>query len=823
MATTTIDRTTELVSTTALTYMRQVDIQLNVKLLKPDTEMFVYFDGVNVSKFFTQTGGTLGARIFTSSSGGLSGNLQVPGMTFHVGEKKIVVTENPGDAVNLVGSSASAIFTTNGNLKRFKVTETTTNTTTVETVVRANVPQCPPPATPNERVDPIAQSFFTFGVEGGCYLTSIDLFFKTKDAVSPVWVELREMVNGFPSNTFISAYCTAQVQAADVLISNDASLATNFKFEKLIYLPTDRDYCFVVQTRCDRYELFTARMGESSTETGNVVFKQAYCGSMFKSENNYTWSPEQTEDIKFVLYKAEFDTNVIANLNCGISANAVSVDSSYLTTVSETGYVYINFPFKHCLDLNSKISVACDPLGTYNGIAGTALNGSFPIFAVDSEYMVGFLLPVTTADVTGSVKTGGVISDIQVDNGGAGYSSTTLPTVVITPTSGGTGATATAVVSGGKIVDIIVTAGGTGYMTPPTITFTSAIGTGAVAVALIDAKFTINTNRLYHEINPLITFNKPFGTDVSATLQTTLAAFDGGAVTAYSAGPTYNIELGAINTFDANLMLASRVNEHGSMSNQNSAPLNIVMSSTNKNISPVIDLDSARINFKANSINNQRINATPAYENIAAVNAFGQVTNISITSGGTGYGIAPTVEIYGSGAGATATCTISGGSVDTITITDAGDGYITAPKVRFIGANSTPALATTTISEYNSEISASLGSALSRYITKQQTLDSVSTGLDMFVTAFSNTESSFDVYIRTSLSSSGDIHTDKDWKMITCDTTRNKSEMKSQYFDYKFYSYGISPFDTFSFKIVLRSNTPWEPPIIANYRAIILA
>jgi hypothetical protein len=71
------------------------------------------------------------------------------------------------------------------------------------------------------------------------------------------------------------------------------------------------------------------------------------------------------------------------------------------------------------------------------------------------------------------------INDIQVTNGGTGY---TAPTVVLTG-GGGTGATATATVAGGVITGVTVTSGGSGYTTMPVVSFVDAAGVDAAATA----------------------------------------------------------------------------------------------------------------------------------------------------------------------------------------------------------------------------------------------------------------------------------------------------------------------------------------------------
>ena len=45
--------------------------------------------------------------------------------------------------------------------------------------------------------DPLAQTFIVTET-GGCFLTKLDLYFAAKDNTLPVWVEVRNVVNGYP-------------------------------------------------------------------------------------------------------------------------------------------------------------------------------------------------------------------------------------------------------------------------------------------------------------------------------------------------------------------------------------------------------------------------------------------------------------------------------------------------------------------------------------------------------------------------------------------------------------------------------------------------
>lgn len=81
------------------------------------------------------------------------------------------------------------------------------------------------------------------------------------------------------------------------------------------------------------------------------------------------------------------------------------------------------------------------------------------------------------------------------------------------------------------------------------------------------------------------------------------------------------------------------------------------------------------------------------------VNGDFTVSKVAMTAGGSGYTSPPTVSFSGPGAGATATASIFAGAVTGVTITNGGSGYQTSnpPAVAFTGGGGTGAGATATV------------------------------------------------------------------------------------------------------------------------------
>ena len=155
--------------------------------------------------------------------------------------------------------------------------------------------------------DPLAQSFLVES-KGGAFLTSIDLYFRTRDERIPVSVQIREMANGYPT-TKVLAFSDVTLLPSDINLSENGTIATKFTFPSPVYVTENRDYCAVVLSDSNEYKLWISRMGEDDVTSDRTISEQPYAGVLFKSQNASTWTADQYEDLKFVLYKAQFDTS----------------------------------------------------------------------------------------------------------------------------------------------------------------------------------------------------------------------------------------------------------------------------------------------------------------------------------------------------------------------------------------------------------------------------------------------------------------------------------------------------------------------------------
>lgn len=89
---------------------------------------------------------------------------------------------------------------------------------------------------------------------------------------------------------------------------------TKFNFEHPVYLQNDTEYALCIETDSSEYELWASRLTETEITSGISITSQPLLGSVYKSQNIDNWVEDLFEDIKFNLYRAEFDITRSADL-----------------------------------------------------------------------------------------------------------------------------------------------------------------------------------------------------------------------------------------------------------------------------------------------------------------------------------------------------------------------------------------------------------------------------------------------------------------------------------------------------------------------------
>ena len=301
-------------------------------------------------------------------------------------------------------------------------------------------------------LDPLAQSFFIED-KSGIFVTSIDLFFRSKDETLPVIVQLRPMKLGLPTEQ-IYPFSEVVIDAKDVNVSEDGSLKTRIVFESPVYLTGEQYHSLVVLSTSNEYTIWISRLGEIDISTANqaesrqvVVTSQPTLGSLFKSQNGSTWNASQYEDIKFTLNRAVFTSSGNVNFYNPV----LDIDSDQTP-----------FLLKDALELSSKkIRV---------GLGSTVQ---------DSGLTLGNTITQLGSNASGIYvgSAGTATGPLTITNSGIGYTpssgSTVYSNVSLTNITGsGRDATANITISNGVAIAATISNGGTGYSVGDVLTAT---------------------------------------------------------------------------------------------------------------------------------------------------------------------------------------------------------------------------------------------------------------------------------------------------------------------------------------------------------------
>jgi hypothetical protein len=299
------------------------------------------------------------------------------------------------------------------------------------------------------QTDPLAQTFFV-GDPTGIFITKVDIFFQSKDDNIPVLFEIRETNLGTPSAKILP-FSKKSIDPKFVNLSDDGSVPTTITFDSPIYLNGNKEYAMVLLSHSTEYKVWISRLGEADVKTSSqeegqiIVTQQPLLGSLFKSQNASVWTPSQYEDLKFVLYSANFKQTgavqffnpTLPNSLSKIDPNGLSINSREIrigigTTVNDTGLVVGNTVKQLSNGAEGTLvafagSITSDLTVINAGVGYTPSAGYFAYTGIGLTSITGKGINAT-ADI--AIQNGVAIA-ATINNGGSGY----VVGDVLTPTS----------------------------------------------------------------------------------------------------------------------------------------------------------------------------------------------------------------------------------------------------------------------------------------------------------------------------------------------------------------------------------------------------
>ena len=450
-------------------------------------------------------------RLTTTRSGDTAGIFFIPASTFRVGEKQFRLTDTSTGDIPSSSTNGDASFFAQGLLE---TTENTIVSTIQPTIQRTSVIDTRVTTTTSSInsplegwYDPLAQSFLISPAQysQGMFVEKVRVCFKSKDSTAPVTMQLRPMVNGYPSSTVIYPYGTVTLTPDKVKISDspdldDATKYTDFIFDTPVYMQPG-EQSFVLVSNSNGYEAYVGEVGKLDLVTGKQISEQPYGGSLFKSQNGSTWTPDENMDMMFRIFRKDFNTsqstlqflidkpssNVVFDLlnltTSQISLANTVLDYSFLSEKAiggTTNYYSINPNENYYMTDGDGRRVLNPTTGNTSFILKATMSTTNPhISPIIDTTRFGGIFVENIINALPLLNTG-----FTITTAGSGYTANANVTI---SGGGGSGANAYAVanVTTGNITSIIVDVGGTGYTTSPTITIGAPPVTGGNTTSVV--------------------------------------------------------------------------------------------------------------------------------------------------------------------------------------------------------------------------------------------------------------------------------------------------------------------------------------------------
>lgn len=741
-------------------YIRDQRVHFVSTGLRPGARHYVYFDGVPISEraapatvdlsltqllpsSFVSTG-PIGSPLVANSMGVVAGYIDLPKSTYFVGERSVVLMD-----VDNVASEATATSRGFGKFTAYAFSGNRTNlsisTKTIDVAGGSgfsatnylsatyyrndhtdfNV-QLPNP-------DPLAQTFkvqATGDQTDGVFVTSLDVYFKAKDATQGVTIELRETVNGTPSSVIVP-FSRVYKTSAQVSVSNNASVATTFTFETPVYLRSGNDYAIVLypDANTPEYRVFTARVGYKDLTNSNLTVTQNWgLGTLFYSTSGSVWTPVQDEDLKFTIRRARFaNTSGIAVLNNG--------DYEFLTITNAQGTVR-----------GGEAIAQMHPNGYFNTTLTASTNSNIILTGTNTALAAGDDVLIIYGS-SQTISSGNVsITGTTVTNG-AGES-----TSFSTDFSNGS-FIKFGTVSSGEIRQVVAVTNST-HMTIDAPIYGNTSSTQFFRISPV-----FQVSKVLAANSSSITLNKVAANTTSSTVQATMQKVVAGTVDTYD----YGNNVIYINN-------SSSANDTFKIFSSNNTYRGTLVADTTQATAEVVSVDNISVNFfkpffstivtpgtslsltSTFTLQNTGTTDTKLYE-MGMLNKLTFNDNATIKSRSN--------EILGSVVTKSfaVSMSFSSASLDTSPVLDVNP--ISVITTRNLINNDT----TNEHTRY--------GNAISKYISKRLSLTE---GMDaedvkVFVTAYKPTGTNVDVYAKVLNFSDGELFEDKDWTLLEQSTS----------------------------------------------------
>jgi hypothetical protein len=471
-------------------------------------------------------------------------------------------------------------------------------------------------------VEPLAQTFVvkpsavhgvnTKSSTSGAFLTSVELYFESKDDDVPVTLELRNVVNGYPGPKILP-FSRVVKNGADVNTSSTAATATTFTFDSPVFVEDNVEYCITLWSNSPKYKAWISRMGETDIGGTRTVSEQPHVGVLYKSHNNTGFSMSPMEDLKFTLNHAKFSatSGKVTLTNKAVPSRTLGTDPLDITDASTV--LKVNHSDNHMHSTSNNVTIS-----GVKSAATTTLNGAISATATT----------LTLASGTNFDDTSGVYSKlasnlwyIKIDDEIITY--TTISGEAVSGASRAVNSTTAAEHADGATVELYqaykvpfteINATHTVIANPEidsyTISLTTTPDVGSSDTAAFGGTEVVATeNAIMDYMQTIIGTLEVPNTLMTAKALVCTATSPSGTQTSFNTSrltsvPNFSFPLNENYKFYKPYMIASEINETNELSGKSSFEIEITMRTNDARLSPVIDTSRMSVVAVANRINN---------------------------------------------------------------------------------------------------------------------------------------------------------------------------------------------------------------------------
>jgi len=415
-------------------FMRSRRINFTVKGLRPNTKMFAFFGGVGVSEWVRQEVTATNFSDDIQEFGSQYANAS--GYPAALGGETPLETDAQGEIIGTFFLPNTPAINFRTGTQEFKLLDvsvddesealcttraTYTSTGTIESVQRS-VRSTRLVGRRADRRDPLAQTFFVDQIEhpNGMFLTKTRIFVETADQNIPLQVQIRSVENGVPTNIILPG-AVKFIDPADITVSPSSDVEldgygisylsgrpTEIEFDEPIYLTSGEEYAIILLAESVEYNVYVAETYKNVIGSrSDRVNKQPTLGSLFLSQNGFTWTPDQTKDLMFELDRAEFSATGTLLLD-NAPLPKVTLGTDPFETTSGSSLVSVKHE-GHGFTSGDTVSISDVTNGT-GGLVESDLEGSFLVITPTWE---GYNIDVTTTASASAVGGGNDVTATQ--------------------------------------------------------------------------------------------------------------------------------------------------------------------------------------------------------------------------------------------------------------------------------------------------------------------------------------------------------------------------------------------------------------------------